>query len=251
MASWFLVPCLVQLRSEFNDLNPKRDKGADGSIGDAAHASGSSDHNPDSKGRVLAVDIDSSGPWPAGTTFDAAVTSIAARCRSGDEDRIEYIIWNRFIYSRSAGFAKRTYTGTSDPHTNHAHFSARHDHHGESDTRAWGLLEKSDMTPAEMTAWAKSVDGKAALVAAAATGAAGAKIGRSETTIAQALAGLTDDQAATARAISAAQTEILAAVRAQGIVLSDDQVRVLAAAMNNAVQSVLDKLTRAGAALTQ
>lgn len=145
MANWFLVPCLVELRNEFNDLAPKRDKGADGSIGDAAHQSSTSDHNPDSKGRVLAVDIDSSGPWPDGMTFDAAVLLVVGRCRSGAEDRIEYIIWNRFIYSRSTGFAKRTYTGTADPHTNHAHFSARHDHHGESDMRAWGLLEEFDM----------------------------------------------------------------------------------------------------------
>jgi hypothetical protein len=36
MPDWFLVPCLVQLRTEFNTLSPNRDKGADGSIGDTA-----------------------------------------------------------------------------------------------------------------------------------------------------------------------------------------------------------------------
>jgi hypothetical protein len=131
MATPYLVPCLVTLRSEFNALSPGRDKGADGWIGDAAHSARTSDHNPDALGRVLAVDIDSTGPWPV--PFDGLVESLRA------DDRLEYIIWNRRIASRDQGWTWRTYTGTADPHTNHAHFSARHDHTGNTSTAPWGL----------------------------------------------------------------------------------------------------------------
>lgn len=149
----FLIPCLVVLRTEFNVINPTRDKGADGWIGDLAHQAETSDHNPDSMGRVLAIDIDCTGPWD-GESFDRMTLRLVERCRTGEEDRVEYIIWNGFIYSRSYEFAKRTYTGT-DKHTNHAHISGRHDHHGENDTRPWNITGGiEDMTDAEMQKFA-------------------------------------------------------------------------------------------------
>lgn len=131
MTAAFLVPCLVTLRAEFNELAPGRGKGADGWIGDTAHAARASDHNPDAQGRVLALDIDSTGPWPR--PFDDLVEG-----RRGD-DRLEYVIWNRRIASRDQGWTWRTYTGTSDPHTGHAHFSARHDHSGNDSTAPWEM----------------------------------------------------------------------------------------------------------------
>jgi hypothetical protein len=131
MTTPYLVPCLVVLRSEFNELSPNRDKGADGWIGDTAHQVHTSDHNPDALGRVLAIDIDSTGPWPK--PFDTLVESLRG------DDRLEYIIWNRRIASRDQGWTWRTYTGTADPHTNHAHFSARHDHTGNNSIAPWGL----------------------------------------------------------------------------------------------------------------
>lgn len=137
MADWHLVPCLVTLRAEFNAIAPGRDKGADGSIGDTAHAARASDHNPDAQGRVLALDIDSTGPWPR--PFDSLVED----CRG--DDRLEYIIWNRRIASRDRDWTWRTYTGSSDPHTGHAHFSARHDHAGNDSTAPWGLTTGDDM----------------------------------------------------------------------------------------------------------
>jgi hypothetical protein len=131
MTDPYLVPCLVTLRAEFNALNPLRDKGSDGWIGDVEHQGHSSDHNPDSRGRVLALDIDSTGPWPA------PFTNIVESLRG--DSRLEYIIWNRRIASRDQGWRWRTYTGTSDPHTGHAHFSARHDHTGNTSTAPWHL----------------------------------------------------------------------------------------------------------------
>lgn len=136
MTDPYLIACLDELRSEFNHLNPSRDKGSDGWIGDKAHQDEVSDHNPDSQGRVLAIDIDSTGPWP--DSFDDYVMWIVNRCRNGEETRIEYIIRNRKIYERHNEFAARDYD-ENDPHTGHAHFSARHDHTGQNSRVTWGL----------------------------------------------------------------------------------------------------------------
>lgn len=180
MGSWVLVPSLVALRDEFNRLAPGRDKGADGSIGDSAHTS-SSDHTPDedsdvlrdhdgdSKNEVHALDIDSTGPWPR--PFSHYVNEIVEREQGrwfdpDDVCRLEYVIFNRKIYSRSHDFVPRTYTG-SDPHTNHAHFSGRYLTASENDTSPWGLLEGDTVTKTEfmawMTEWAKTSAGRDAL----------------------------------------------------------------------------------------
>lgn len=141
MTAPFLVPCLVALRSEFNTEAPNRDKGSDGWIGDAAHQQEVSDHNPDAQGRVLAVDIDSTGPWPI--PFDDYVDFIILQCQNDLETRIEYIIRNRKIYQRKHGFEPEDYPG-DDPHTGHAHFSARHDHTGQNDEGTWFMLSATD-----------------------------------------------------------------------------------------------------------
>jgi peptidoglycan hydrolase-like protein with peptidoglycan-binding domain len=135
----YLIDCLVQLRKEFNTLNPDRDKGADGWIGDEAHQAKDSDHNPDSLGRVLALDIDSTGPWPK--PFGDLISGLVGRCQRGDERRLEYIISNRHIYRHSQNFVQQDYSG-SDPHTGHAHFSGRHDHYREDDISNWGIAMK-------------------------------------------------------------------------------------------------------------
>ena len=169
MSSWVTVPCLLTLRDEFNRVSPHRDKGADGTIGDSAHTS-SSDHTPDEdsdalRGRdsdhvneVHALDIDSSGPWPGGGAwFDRKIKQLVAeeRRRWLDPDdmcRLDYIIHDRVIYSRSRNFAPKAYAG-SDPHTNHAHFSARYETRAENDTRPWGVYEQKqqedDMSSAQ------------------------------------------------------------------------------------------------------
>ncbi len=157
MSDWVLVPCLVTLRAEFNTVAPKRDRGSDGSIGDSNHKSNSDhtpdedsdplrDHDADSKNEVHALDIDSSGPWPGGPAwFDAAVKRIVDRHRRGVDDRLHYVIWNRQIASRDIqNWTWRAYKSTTDPHTGHAHFSARYTTAQEQDTGPWGL-EGDDM----------------------------------------------------------------------------------------------------------
>ncbi|GGN40568.1 hypothetical protein FHR83_007007 [Actinoplanes campanulatus] len=170
MATWILVPCLGQLRGEFNTVAPNRDRGADGSIGDSSHTS-SSDHADDEASDVLrdrdadsdhevhATDIDSTGPWPdgkggeAGGWFDQQIRRLAEQERVEYESpdvygRLQNIIWRGRIISRSWGWSEwRPYSGPS-AHFDHAHFSARYLTGAESDTRPWGI-EEDDMPSAE------------------------------------------------------------------------------------------------------
>ena len=155
--SWTLIPCLVALREEFNKLSPGRDRGADGSIGDSSHTSSSDhtpdeistvlrDHDADDKNEVHVLDIDSTGPWPE--SFDTIIKRLVEREKREYEStntvgRLRNVIWNRRIASRSWGWTWQPFGG-GDPHTNHAHFSARYTTAQEADTRPWGV-EGDDM----------------------------------------------------------------------------------------------------------
>ncbi|MGX6605675.1 hypothetical protein ACWKSP_26605 [Micromonosporaceae bacterium Da 78-11] len=156
MAGWVLVPCLVGLRSEFDSLAPGRDHVSDGALGDTAHAHSSSDHNPDETGKTpsedadnvnevhaIDVDVDLKRPdW----SMERCVQIIVTRHRVGADDRLQNVIYNRRIWSRSWSWQARAYTG-SNPHDHHAHFSARYTSAQEADTRPWGLLAAAAPAP--------------------------------------------------------------------------------------------------------
>lgn len=150
MAGWRLVPCLVALLNEVNTLSPGRDKRSDGTVGDRAHQDRPSDHNPDETGEtphedpdndneVHALDVDHTGPWPV--PFDLVVDEVVRRHRLGLDDRLQNVIYNGLIASRSWGWTWRTYTG-ANAHTEHAHFSARYTSAHEASTRPWGLTAR-------------------------------------------------------------------------------------------------------------
>jgi hypothetical protein len=148
MANWVLVPCLVQLRTELNRIAPGRDRTTDGTIGDTAHQGSVSDHNDDEVGRVPIRDADSKHEVHAfdadadlrtpNLTMEMVVQHILARCRSGAEKRLRYIIFNRRIWEASNDWRQRKYTGAS-PHTEHAHFSASYVTAREANTASWHL----------------------------------------------------------------------------------------------------------------
>lgn len=127
-----LAPSLNNLFDECNRRWPHRDHRTDGWIGDAAHQARQSDHNPDSRGIVHAIDIDKDGMDPN------LVVSMAARM-----DRpTAYVIYNRWIYSRSRDFDPRPYNGTN-PHTDHIHVSIQYGTNWESGNWAWGIASDS------------------------------------------------------------------------------------------------------------
>jgi hypothetical protein len=146
MPTYQLVPSLVKLRSEFNALSPNRDKASDGWIGDARHAASVSDHNPDANGDVHAIDVDVDLKTP-GLSMEKVVQFLLARCRSGQERRLKYVIYNRRIWAASGDWRTQDYRGVN-PHDHHAHFSGKYDTASETSVASWhltDLLEDDDM----------------------------------------------------------------------------------------------------------
>jgi hypothetical protein len=123
--AWYLAPSLVNLRDEVNRKWPTRSKASDGTKGDSAHASRRSDHNPNERGSVNAIDITN-----AGIDVDYLI-ECAMRHPS-----TAYIISRGAIYSRRYGFAKRAYTG-SNPHNTHVHISIQQTKAAEWDETRW------------------------------------------------------------------------------------------------------------------
>jgi hypothetical protein len=183
LADWVLIPCLKALFAEFDRIAPSRDRASDGSVGDLAHQNEVSDHNPDETGRVPihdadhinevhAIDVDNN-LRESDLTMEKVVQFLLARCRSGAEKRLRYMIYNRRIWSASSGWVQKTYTGPS-PHTEHAHFSASYDSNLEASTASWHLedvpvaLTAADKTWITAQIQANAVDTKELAAALAA-----------------------------------------------------------------------------------
>lgn len=109
--AWRLARSLVKLREQIDTAHPNRSKISDGSIGDTRHSARKSDHNPNERGIVTAVDL----------THDPAhgVDGNILSRQLASDPRVKYIIWSGSIfrsYKPELGWAK--YTGPN-----------RHDHH--------------------------------------------------------------------------------------------------------------------------
>lgn len=130
MTAWYLDNGLAVLRSQLEALHPGI---VIGTIGDAAHSSEESDHNPDPDGSVDAVDP-MIGPHYSTEQAQEEVDAIV----SSRDNRIKYLIWHKRIISSTVNpWVWREYTGTSDPHTSHWHLSVNDSHH--SNLSKWKL----------------------------------------------------------------------------------------------------------------
>lgn len=155
------VPCLVQLFDEFDFIAPSRDHASDGELGNEAHQAEVSDHNDDEVGKVPikdadhiheihAIDVDNN-LRESDLTMEKVVQFLLARCRSGAEKRLRYMIYNRRIWAASSNWVQKTYKGAS-PHTEHAHFSASYETKLEASTASWHLEDiPVALTPADKT----------------------------------------------------------------------------------------------------
>jgi hypothetical protein len=112
-----------QLREQFDDTFPNRDRSSDGWIGDTRHSARPSDHNPDAKtGVVRAIDVDrdvSSSAKP--DLMPDIADQIRLAAKAGDK-RIAYVIFEGRIASSRMGWRWRKYKG-SNPHNKHCHIS--------------------------------------------------------------------------------------------------------------------------------
>lgn len=136
---------LQTLKAELDAAAPRRSTLSDGWIGDVAHASRSSDHNPwrivGGVGVVGARDFthDPEG----GLDCNALAEELAGMLRAGTHPALgsgAYVIWRRRIISRDRiGEGWRAYTG-SNPHDKHLHLSVTTRSSGFDSTARWGVL---------------------------------------------------------------------------------------------------------------
>ena len=135
--AWRLARSLDTLSAEIRSKHPGT---TIWTIGDQAHASGASDHNPNSAGVVCAIDVLGN----AGLNL----SSFAEQIRTGRHPQAKYVIFNRRIASRSQGWTWRNYTG-SNPHSTHVHVSVGTGSDGKSapgtydSTASWGISSNS------------------------------------------------------------------------------------------------------------
>lgn len=112
------------LRNQINNRWKSRDKKSDGWIGDLAHQGRPSDHNPDSRGLVHAIDIDEDLRGSKNDNIWLADQIIAnARMRRSGSDRLKYVVYEDLIASGSYPSTFWTWRGDNYGHTIHMHIS--------------------------------------------------------------------------------------------------------------------------------
>jgi hypothetical protein len=118
-----LVAAGETLRNQVNKRFPNRDKSSDGWIGDTAHQARPSDHNPDSRGWVHAIDIDEDfGAKGDNRKFADQLVAYARDKRKGSE-RLKYVVYEDQVASGTYSDTYWVFRGSGYDHTHHIHVS--------------------------------------------------------------------------------------------------------------------------------
>lgn len=151
--SWRVAAALDVLLDEVNAAAPNRSTVSDGSIGDTAHSSRTSDHNPNSRGVVRARDFtdDKTGGHNA--------DDFAEFLRRSQDPRIKYVIdegrmFSSYPTSSYPAWTWRPYSGVN-AHTKHTHVSVQDAPSLYDSTKPWGW---SSATTEEATVYCKQED---------------------------------------------------------------------------------------------
>lgn len=136
MTNWHLAPSLVRFRVWNRAKWPNQNNAGDGSIGDASHAARKSDHNPNVRRSVNAIDEDERGIHMP-TLMVAFMMHPSAR----------YVIYERDIWHVNRSWRCETYTG-DNPHDKHGHFSIHQTVKAEQSKTEFGV-----------TAWPTLING--------------------------------------------------------------------------------------------
>lgn len=146
-----VATCLNVLKDEIKTCWPNRDTRSDGALGDQAHASRKSDHNPNAAGVVRARDFDEDD-------MDAPRVVEHLRLLGALGDRrlfpTGYLIYERRITGAGSTKARwdswRPYSGTN-PHDKHFHVSCTQDagSNGYDSKASWGIAGGHALQPTE------------------------------------------------------------------------------------------------------
>jgi hypothetical protein len=119
--NWRLAKSLVVLTSEIEYFYPDT---TIWDIGDAAHQSGYSDHNPNECCNVVcAIDVK--------PDHGLDLSEFVQHLTTNPHQNLRYVIFNRKIYQRSNGFEARGYNGVN-AHKTHVHVSVGNGPDGRS-----------------------------------------------------------------------------------------------------------------------
>lgn len=125
--SYTIPPLLKAILAEADRIAPGRSHASDGTIGDLSHQQqgGSSDHNPDSRGIVHAVDI-THDPAHGFDRWQQA-QRIASRIAAGTERRVKYLVTSDGqvdrIFNPSVSMTWRVNGSPKNDHLSHLHIS--------------------------------------------------------------------------------------------------------------------------------
>jgi len=120
-----LVAAGVELRKQTDRRWPRRDRRSDGWIGNAEHAARTSDHNPDRRGWVHALDIDADLDKQDPKAAQRLANQLVEYARSGlpGSDRIKYVVYNDRIASGTYKNTWWEWRGSGYGHRHHIHVS--------------------------------------------------------------------------------------------------------------------------------
>jgi hypothetical protein len=136
MTAWKPCAAALTLRKQVDKRWPKRDRGADGIIGNSEHAARPSDHNPDRNGWVHALDIDADllGAGRGRGVAQILANQIVAYAASGlpGSQRVKYVVFNDQIASGTYASTAWQWRGKGYQHYDHIHvsFTAYGENHG-------------------------------------------------------------------------------------------------------------------------
>lgn len=169
---------MTSIYAEANRIAPNRRKSSDGTLGDAAHRASVSDHNPDARGIVHAIDLSQSVPgapyweprfaafnvfalfWDLVARYKAATPAV----RASNFGWLKYLVWfdpargYEVIFNPSVSLDVRVNGTPKIGHTEHGHISINSGAASENDTRPiFTTHTEDDVTPADIEAVANRV----------------------------------------------------------------------------------------------
>lgn len=150
MVAWREAVSTRTALAELNKRAPKRSKASDGAIGDAAHASRDSDHNPWVDDPTSSLNVVTARDFTHHIAANANMGDISEMLRKkakrGTIKWIKYIIFNYRICSAKTGWTWVKYTGIN-PHTKHMHVSVQPTKSLYDTTKPWGIYTTAVSPP--------------------------------------------------------------------------------------------------------